>query len=212
MPEFIHRPLTPKLVLAICAGSVVLHGAVVRADSPVPAASNPAAPQAALPRELCPTDIPGTSIVAAPISDGAALLFFAPRDVGELRRRVHALAAIQNRGAITPPEAAPVTREPPSQAEPHEPIASVFDVHGGVMLKFTPSKVDQLADVQDRALEYAQRLAGGNCQLPRDQSTVIRKGTPRQIAPRTAQIPAGIVPGVSGLDTPAVVVTPSLGF
>jgi hypothetical protein len=184
------------LVFAICA-AVLLAPVAVRAQDP-PHGRN------------CPTDVPGTTIVAAAIADGAALLFFAPRHVGELRKRVRALSAHQNEGAVTPPETAPpVVRKLEPETEPHEPIATVYDVHGGVMLKLTPSKMDQLADVQARVFDYAQRIMGGECPLPRAESTVIRKGTPRPQTTNHAQLPSGAVPGTPAIDTPAVVV-PSL--
>src|SRR5436190_24286625 len=83
-----------SLAFAVCAAAL-LAPAAVRAQE---------APHA----RKCPTDVPGTTIVAASISDGAALLFFAPRHaVGELRKRVRALSAHQNEGAVTPPETAP---------------------------------------------------------------------------------------------------------
>jgi hypothetical protein len=83
----------------------------------------------------------------------------------------------------------------------------VYNIHGGAALKFTPSRLDQLADVQARVLEYAQQLASGSCPLPRNQ--VLRVGTPKAGAGNNAQIPSGIVPGVGGLDSPAILV-PSL--
>lgn len=188
--------LVAGLMFAVCAPAL-LAPVSVRAQDP-PHGAN------------CPTDVPNTSIVAAPISDGAALIFFAPRHVGELRKRVHALAAHQNEGAVTPPETAPpVVRKLEPETEPHEPLATVYDVHGGVMLKLTPSKVDQLADVQARALDYAQRMVGGECPLPRAEGTVIRSGTPRPQVTNHAQLPSGAVPGTPAIDTPAVVV-PSL--
>jgi hypothetical protein len=158
----------------------------------------------------CPTDIPGTTLVAAPIADGAALIFFAPKHVGELRRRVRALSAVQNKGAVTPPDTAPpAVRELEPETQAHEPLASVYDVHGGVMLKLSPSKVDQVSDVQARALDYAQRIVGGECPLPGDEQTVIRGATPKPSIAGHGQIPNGVVPGVGPIDTPGVVV-PSL--
>lgn len=190
--------VSTRLVLALCAAAL-LSPIAVRAEDP-PHGRN------------CPTDVPGTTIVSAPIADGAALIFFAPRHVSELRKRVRALSAHQNEGATTPPETAlPAVRKLEPETEAHEPLASVYDVHGGVMLKLTPSKIDQLADVQARALEYAQRIVGGECPLPRDESTVIRKGTPRPQTTNQAQLPSGTVPGSPAIDTPAVIV-PSLAI
>src|SRR5436190_2231151 len=170
--------VSTRFVLALCAAAL-LAPVAVRAQDP------PHGPN-------CPTDVPGTTIVAAPIADGAALIFFAPHHVRELRKRVRALSAHQNEGAVTPPETATVAvRKLEPETEPHEPLASVYDVHGGVMLKLTPSKVDQLADVQARALDYAQRIVGGECPLPRAESTVIRRGTPRPQTTNQAQLPSG---------------------
>jgi hypothetical protein len=191
-------PLLASTVLLSAACAALSLPSAVRADADAPHGPN------------CPTDIPGTTLVAAPIADGAALIFFAPKHVRELRRRVRALSAVQNKGAVTPPDTAPpAVRELEPETEAHEPLASVYDVHGGVMLKLSPSKVDQVSDVQARALDYAQRIVGGQCPLPRDEQTVIRRGTPKPALAGHGQIPNGIVPGVGPIDTPGVVV-PSL--
>jgi hypothetical protein len=203
MPKSIHRPLSYlPIVLAACS-CALLGPAAVHADDPAPVTARKPAKN-----PNCPADIPGTTIMAAPIRDGATLTFLAPpRHVVELRRRVRALSAVQNEGAVTPPENAPITRVP--ENEPHEPVASVYNVHGGALLKFTPSKADQLGDVQARVLEYAQHLAGGNCPLVLDRSTVLRTGTRKTGSP-SGQVPAGLVPGVGPIDNAAVITTPSL--
>jgi hypothetical protein len=189
--------LGPTVLFAACVAVLLPSG--VRADAEPAHGPN------------CPTDIPGTTLVAAPIADGAALIFFAPKHVGELRRRVRALSAVQNKGAVKPPDTAPaaVRELEPEATEAHEPLASVYDVHGGVMLKLSPSKVDQVSDVQARALDYAQRIVGGECPLPRDEQTVIRGSTPKPALAGHGQIPNGVVPGVGPIDTPSVLV-PSL--
>jgi hypothetical protein len=233
MPRSIHpRPITPTLFLLLtaCTAGAWLQPRAARAeDAPPPATPNdpvtpspsvaapspPATPsKPAMKPEAaraltCPTDVPQTSIVVRKLNDGAALIFLAPRNIPELRRRVRALSAVQNEGAVTPPDTAPLTRVPETESEPHEPTARVYNIHGGVALKFTPSRVDQLGDVQARAFELAKRLSQGACPTG-ESETVLRTGTPRASTPGHSGIPAGLVPGVGGVTAGGVVVTPTL--
>jgi hypothetical protein len=164
----------------------------------------------------CPTDLPGAEVAASPIREGAAILFLSPNEeVDELRRRVRTLARTQNKGATEPPETAPLAVQEEAAAEggaeePHDPIATVYDVDGGAMLRLTPSKLDHLDDVQNRGLEYAQRLAGGNCPLVRDERTVVPADKREIDNPPSVQTPAGNIPGVGAIDGAAVIITPSL--
>jgi hypothetical protein len=162
----------------------------------------------------CPTDLAGTSVMVTPLEDGAALLFVAPRGpkVEELRRRVRGLARTQNRGAIIPPgDPEPSAIEAAQEAdEPREPTATVDDIESGARLKFTPSRLDQLTDVQANVVEYAQRLAGGKCPLVRDELSLMPSRALSGGSSPIMPVPAGIIPGVGGLPTPTVM--PGVGM
>ena len=156
----------------------------------------------------CPVAVPGTSVTAIPTGNGAVLIFLAPKRVFELRQRARALAAAQNRGALTPPENAPLTRV--ARIQPHEPLAVAYAIQGGAMIEFTPSKVDQVSDVRTRVLDYARRMSRGECPQLGVPNQVLRTETPDSATPAQIQaVPTGIIPGVGGLSAPGIII-PSL--
>ena len=196
------------LVLAVCGAPALSRPSTAHADPPPPTRAEATTRADAAQRAACPTDIPGTAIVATPVNDGAELLFFAPRNQAEMRRRVRALS---NR----PTEDAAVPEGPnaPTAAEivARQPRASVRNVRGGAVLKLVARNLDQLADVQAHALEYAQSLAGDQCPLLGD-SPVLPNDAKKAAAPASVQVPAGIVPGVGGVSSGPLTSVPGLGF
>ena len=165
MPKPIHRSLAPTLFLvAVCSASALVRPSAAHAQASGLTPMQPPPPRTGLSaRSTCPTDLPGTSIFTTPIGDGVELLFLAPRNANEMRSRVRALVrSHQRRAAAAAESIVPLPPEPPA------PIATVYDIDGGAMLKLTPRDANQLADVQAHALEYAQRLAGDSCILLRD--------------------------------------------
>jgi hypothetical protein len=101
-------------------------------------------------------------------------------------------------------------RRPAAEADrPREPTASVRDIERGAILHFAPSAFDQLADVQANVMDYAQRLAGGECPLLRDDLSLLPAHARRINEPYAVPMPAGIIPGVGSIPTTTAI--PSIG-
>jgi hypothetical protein len=74
-----------SLALAACGGS-----------SKGSSTTQPAKPTQATDDSMCPVEVPGTSVTVEDTATGAAFVFVTTGDVGELRRRVAAMAKMHN--------------------------------------------------------------------------------------------------------------------
>src|SRR5689334_455127 len=74
-----------SLALAACGGS-----------SKGTSATQPAKPAQAAGDSMCPVEVPGTAVTVEDTPTGAAFVFVTTGDVGELRRRVTAMAKMHN--------------------------------------------------------------------------------------------------------------------
>jgi hypothetical protein len=210
-PKAHHSSLIPlSFVLAIGGVCVLTQPGTVRGEPPalpLPPAF-PTDAEATM-NALCPTDIPDAAIVAAPTSDGAALLFLSPRHAVQMRRRVRVLSNMPPHGTV-----APIDRSAPREGEiaASEPIASAQYVAGGAVLRLTARDPALIADVQAHPIEYAQRLAGDTCPLHPDTMPVLPADAKRAASPPTTEMPPGIIPGVGGISSGPMTNVPGLGF
>ncbi len=92
MTRILTMTLATLLVpLAACMPAMMAgHSTPAMAEAP---ATPPTSTPGAAPMEACPMAVPGAQVIASDTADGGALTFTAASgDVGELRRRVHAMA------------------------------------------------------------------------------------------------------------------------
>jgi hypothetical protein len=134
----------------------------------------------AMPADMCPVDVPGTTVTAEDTEAGGALVFVTTGDVAELRRRVAAMAAMHNEhhqgGAAG---GAPAASEPPmhgmhgmhgGDAPPPAMMAlmhsraAASDIEGGARVDLAASPGEAPA-VQAAVREHAAAMAHNGCAL-----------------------------------------------
>jgi hypothetical protein len=129
-------------------------------------------------RRICPMDVPDTSVFLLELKgDATGLAFVTPGRVDELRARVRAMANLQNLSSAV-----------------DRVTASIEVIEGGAILALDPASSGGPDELQNDALAYAERLAGGDCPMTRDRSAVLPARKSRTV-PAQAPLAVSPVPG-----------------
>jgi len=121
---------------------------------------------------MCPMTVEGTVARAEDVEGGAAMVFTTTGDVGELRRRVAAMAEMHNRhhaGGHDHRKGAQSGQQgkmgmmgggmmPPSTARSEE-------VEGGARIVFAPQDPADLAKLREQVRQHAEMMASGRCPM-----------------------------------------------
>lgn len=142
--------------------------------------SAPATPPPSQSDPTCPVAVAGTSVTAEDTATGAALVFVTTGDVGELRKRVAAMAGSHNEhhgamGALPTGDEAGGGHHHDHAAMQHQQQAPASgamigvhskaiaqDVEGGAKLAYVAAP-DGVAQLQGELRVHAQHLASGTC-------------------------------------------------
>ena len=169
------RSLTPLLfvtAIAACGGS----GAATSTQAPKTSEASASDPS-------CPVSVPGTSVNVENTDSGAALVFVTTSDVGELRKRVTAMAQMHNdhhgsMGALPDgtDQGGHAGHDMSKMGSGGEHAghaggmigvhskAAASDVEGGAKITFTAGAAD-VAKLQSELRMHAQHFASGTCAM-----------------------------------------------
>lgn len=156
------------VLVAACGGS--------SSSSPKPATAE----RPAMGAEMCPMSVPGTTVAAEDTDGGGALVFTTTGDVGELRKRVTAIAAMHNEHHLGASEGGSADQEhkpmhampeggepPPGMAALMHAQATESDVDGGARIDLAVG-ADDVAAVQAALREHAQAMQEHGCEMHHD--------------------------------------------
>jgi len=103
--------------------------------------------------DMCPMQVPGTTVAAADVDGGIELIFATSGDVSELRRRVTHMAEMHNQehasGGMMMPAA----------------TASAEDAAGGARMILRPADPAQLDALREHARTHAEKMTRGECPM-----------------------------------------------
>ncbi len=125
--------------------------------------------------DMCPMEVPGTSVAALSIEGGAALAFTTTGNVAELRQRVRRMSDVENQqqqrgevGLLVSTSGrvldVVVLAEPGPTPLP-QATAAVDDIANGARLVLQPTNPAQLAELREHTVLQAAKMARGQCPL-----------------------------------------------
>ena len=125
--------------------------------------------------DMCPMDVPGTTVAALSIVGGAALAFTTTGNVAELRQRVRRMSDLENQqqqrgevGLLVSTSGrvldVVVLTEPGPTPLP-QATAAVDDIANGARIVLQPTIPAQLAELREHAVLQAAKMSRGTCPL-----------------------------------------------